>query len=82
VTKKKGHVTVKKETKIITPLKAIKEKCLECCAGNKSKVRLCEIEDCALWSYRFGRGPKRHLTDEARAKLSQQAKTNFNRKGY
>lgn len=34
---------------------AIKKNCYECC-GSKSlyEVKMCEIEDCALWPYRLG----------------------------
>ena len=43
----------------ITPLKAIRLKCLDCCAGNKLEVKLCSIEDCAIFPYRFGKNPAR-----------------------
>lgn len=42
----------------ITPMKAIRLKCLECCCGQRSEVRLCHIKDCALWQYRFGHRPR------------------------
>lgn len=45
--------------KALTPLKAIRAKCLECCAGNKAEIRGCPLDDCALWSFRFGRNPAR-----------------------
>jgi len=41
----------------ITPLKAIRKRCLEC-AGSRSEVRKCEVE-CLLSPYRFGRNPAR-----------------------
>jgi hypothetical protein len=31
------------------PLKAIREKCVECCCGNATEVRKCVAVDCALW---------------------------------
>ena len=43
----------------MTPLKAIRAKCLECSAGSAKEVRVCPIPDCALYQYRFGHNPKR-----------------------
>lgn len=45
--------------KKVTPLKAIRRKCLDCSAGQPSEVRRCVITDCVLFTYRFGRNPKR-----------------------
>jgi hypothetical protein len=41
------------------PLKAIREKCLDCCCGNASEVRKCVAVDCALWPFRMGTNPFR-----------------------
>lgn len=43
----------------LTPLKAIRKKCLDCSAGQPSEVRNCEIVDCPLFIYRMGKNPKR-----------------------
>jgi hypothetical protein len=43
----------------LTPLKAIRAKCLDCCAGSAHEVRRCQISDCSLHPYRFGHNPKR-----------------------
>jgi len=45
--------------KKVTPLKAIRAKCLECSAGQPKEVRECVILNCPLFSYRFGTNPKR-----------------------
>jgi hypothetical protein len=42
-----------------TPLKAIREKCLDCCCGSAAEVRKCVAVDCALWPYRMGTNPFR-----------------------
>ena len=42
----------------MTPLKAIRAKCLDCSAGNAKEVRECPITDCDLYQYRFGKNPK------------------------
>ncbi len=43
----------------MTPMKAIRAKCLDCCGGQAKEVRLCPCVDCALYPYRFGRNPNR-----------------------
>lgn len=45
--------------KILRPLKAIRAKCVECCGGSAVEVKFCEIEDCPLFPYRFGKRPAR-----------------------
>jgi len=43
----------------LTPIKAIRAKCLDCMAGQVKEVRLCPSEDCSLFNYRFGKNPNR-----------------------
>lgn len=38
-------------------LKVIREKCLDCCAGNAAEVRRCTSVSCALWPYRMAANP-------------------------
>lgn len=57
--------------KKVTPLKAIRLKCLECCCGQANEVRNCHIKDCALWSYRMGHRPEEYPTYET-PELSQE----------
>jgi len=45
--------------KRLTPIKAIRAKCLDCSGGQPSEVRRCGIEDCPLLPYRFGNNPNR-----------------------
>ena len=40
-----------------TPLKSIRKRCLKCCAGSTKEVKICHLEQCTLWDYRFGRRP-------------------------
>ena len=42
-----------------SPLRSIREKCVDCCAGNKAEVARCQIQSCALWPFRMGRNPNR-----------------------
>lgn len=42
----------------LTPMKAIRLKCLDCCAGQVAEVRRCTVEKCPLFCYRLGHRPK------------------------
>jgi hypothetical protein len=56
--------------KILTPLKAIRANCLECCCDSAHEVRLCPTKNCPLHPYRFGKNPYlsgRKLTPEHKA---------------
>lgn len=52
--------------KKITPLRAIRDKCLDCCCGSGKEVRLCNVKKCPLFLYRSGHKPKadRNIVDE------------------
>ena len=41
------------------PLKALREKCVDCCCGDSSEVRKCVAVDCALWPFRMRTNPFR-----------------------
>lgn len=43
---------------ILTPLKAIRAKCVDCCCGNRAEVRRCSLLRCPLYPYRMGKRPK------------------------
>ena len=43
----------------MTPMKAIRAKCLDCCCNSSNEVRLCAVEKCPLYPYRFGKNPNR-----------------------
>ena len=43
----------------LTPLKAIRKKCLDCCHRSAHEVKLCPVEECALYPYRFEKNPHR-----------------------
>lgn len=45
--------------KHLTPLKAIRTKCLDCSAFQPKEVRLCPDKECSLFPYRFGKNPNR-----------------------
>lgn len=44
----------------MTPMKAIRAKCLDCMCGSSPEVRRCPCADCPLYPYRFGHRPKQY----------------------
>lgn len=53
------------------PLKTIRAKCLDCCAGSAHEVRECASTNCPLWPFRMGRNPYLELSDEERERRRQ-----------
>ncbi|MDA8753313.1 hypothetical protein OAP42_00045 [Candidatus Marinimicrobia bacterium] len=46
-----------------TPIKSIRDKCLDCTAGSRKEIRLCPVIECALYPYRFGKRPTQAIVD-------------------
>lgn len=44
--------------KVLTPIKAIRAKCTDCCAGQLREVFKCPCKTCPLYPYRMGKRPK------------------------
>ena len=65
---------IEEDQKILTPLRAIRAKCIDCSAWSMKEVRECVMLDCPLYPYRLGKSPNRKpriLTDEEREALLQ-----------
>ena len=45
--------------KHMTPVRAIRAKCLDCCAGSAHEVKLCTCPSCSLYPFRLGKNPNR-----------------------
>ena len=43
----------------LTPLKAIRAYCLDCCLESAKEVKLCPAEGCSLHPFRMGHNPNR-----------------------
>lgn len=52
------------------PLRAIRAKCLDCCAGQRSEVANCTATTCPLWAFRFGVDPWRKPATAAQCAAS------------
>ena len=56
----------------MTPVKAIRAKCLDCSGGSAKEVKECPVIACALHPFRLGRNPNRKpLSVERKAQLSE-----------
>ena len=61
----------------ISPLRALRLKCLDCCNGSALEVRLCTAVICPSWPFRMGTSPWRSpLSPEARAERAEQMRRN------
>ena len=61
--------------KVLTPIKAMRAKCIDCCCGQLKAVRLCPSTTCWLWPYRMGKRPPRE-SSTVTAIVSEAQETN------
>ena len=62
---------MKTSDKVLTPVKAIRQKCLDCSGGSVKEVRECPIVECDLYMYRFGTNPSRQGIGKSREILQK-----------
>ncbi|MFY9211881.1 MAG: hypothetical protein WAO69_12190 [Aestuariivita sp.] len=61
----------------VSPLRALRLKCLDCCNESAQEVRLCTAVDCASWPFRMGKNPwLSPLSAEARAQRADLMRRN------
>lgn len=66
----------------MTPMQAIRAKCLDCMCGNRAEVKLCVCHDCPLFDFRLGKNPnikRKELTAEQKAAMRDRALQNLRR---
>lgn len=56
---KKGYDRKESGMKELTPVRAIRVKCLECQGNHYKEVRNCPSTDCPLHTFRLGKNPNR-----------------------
>jgi len=59
------------------PVKAIRQKCLDCSGWSYTEVELCPLTECSLYPFRFGKNPfrtRRNMTEEQKEALRQRFK--------
>lgn len=64
----------------MTPIKAIRAKCLECCCGQAKEVQLCPVSACSLWQYRLGHNPARKGIGNKDARIKTNSARDFSQK--
>lgn len=64
------------EEKTLTPCKAIRAKCLDCCCWQASEVRLCAVMDCPLHPFRMGHNP--NINRKGRRDINDKIRTEKN----
>lgn len=47
----------------VTPIKAIRKKCLDCCCGSHKEIKYCTVIKCAIYPYRLCRRPDKATID-------------------
>lgn len=45
-------------SKALTPVKAIRAKCLDCSCNQTKEVKECPVKNCTLYPYRLGKRPR------------------------
>lgn len=50
--------------KVLTPVKAIRAKCIDCSGGELKEVKECVVYDCPIYPYRMGKRPKKEGAEE------------------
>ena len=61
----------KNTEQIISPLKAIRARCLDCCAGQAQEVKLCPAQNCPLYPFRLGKNPFRKSREYSPEQIEQ-----------
>ena len=56
----------------LTPMKAIRAKCLDCTGNQSKEVRLCTCLSCPLWGYRMGVRPDHPRALEANKEVERE----------
>jgi hypothetical protein len=64
--------------RVQNPLKALRERCLDCCCGSASEVRKCVSVDCPSWPFRMSTNPfrkKRELSSAEKRERAERLQT-------
>ena len=62
----------------MSPLQALRARCLDCCNYQEKEVALCPAVDCPSWPFRMGTDPWRKPASEARREAARRTMTRFN----
>jgi helix-turn-helix protein len=62
----------------MSPLQALRARCLDCCGHQEREVAHCPAVDCPAWPFRMGTDPWRKPASEARREAARRVMTNLN----
>lgn len=63
------------EEKRVSPIKAIRLKCLDCSCGSSNEVKQCPVVKCPLYPFREGRDPFRAKVELSEEQIEQRRKS-------
>ena len=46
------------DEKVISPMRAIRLKCMDCSGWQQKEVEKCAAKECPIWCFRMGKNPK------------------------
>ena len=62
----------------MSPLQAMRARCLDCCAGQANEVAVCPVVECPAWPFRMGTNPWRKPASEARRETARRSMEKIN----
>jgi len=62
----------------MSPLEALRARCIDCCAQQPNEVALCPAVECPSWPFRMGTDPWRKPASEARREAARRVMSNLN----
>lgn len=62
----------------MSPLQALRARCLDCCGHQEKEVALCPAADCPSWPFRMGTDPWRKPASEARREAARRTMGEIN----
>jgi len=62
----------------MSPLQAMRARCLDCCAGQANEVAVCPVVECPAWPFRMGTNPWRKPASEARREAARRTMERIN----
>ena len=63
----------------MSPLQAIRLRCLDCCGGQPGEVRKCTATGCPNWPFRMGKNPWRRPASEAKREAGRRVAARMRR---
>ena len=62
----------------MSPIRAIRARCVDCCGGSLGEVRKCVATNCPAWPFRMGKNPWRTPPSGARRSASRASVARIN----